>query len=264
MIRRFSFIFTCIFLAMVPIIQAQGFSTDVELIEDALLKNTFQGVVGTCEYREEGFWQGCRVNVWDDAIFGSFSRVGVKEIYLGTGRDCGGCFFGNLLREEDGEWMLVKDHVGYFGNACLKFTTLEQRDLLTCYVNGRAEMDPSVEIWALDFSKAEPKITLLYFEHPWIKGGLCGQIARGAETVIYYEPINWMPIDFDADGDKDLYFVLDTVEITQKHCTNETIEDETLIKTLPRIRKDLIWLLDGETFTPIPETEMFLETLQPQ
>ncbi len=266
MIKQFShilvfaiFIWSCSALA-----QDEHFSTDVEELSNEL-KQAFQQIYDPCIYDEVGKWiDGCLRQVNNYVIFGSFSQAGAREAYVRTSYDCGGCIFSNLFAQEDNQWVMSKRHVEYFGSACLKFTTLEQRDLLTCYVNGRAEMDLSVEIWALDFSKAEPKTTLLYFEHPWDESSLCGKIARGAKSVIYYEPVNWMPTDFDADGDKDLYFVLDTVEITQKHCVNETVEDDTLLKALPRARKDLIWLLDGETFTPTPETQAFLETLQPQ
>jgi hypothetical protein len=236
--------------------------TDVKPIENVVLKNTFQGIVGTCEYVEEGFWQGCNENIGDDAIFGSFSQPGVSEVYLSTTRACGGCFFGNLFRQENDEWSLVSDDIGYYGSACLKFTTSYERDLLVCYANGKEEDDTSVEIWVLDFSNKDLRRTLLLFFNPWAyDGNFCTAILQGGKSIVtYHKPINWIQTDFDSDGDADLYFTLNTFQITRDNCVNRTVDYSTLLA----IKNDLVWLFDGETFTPTSETQAFLHNLPKQ
>ena len=226
---------------------AQNFLSDVEKM-DNLLRSTLQGALGSCEYIEEEFWSRCDERVNEEIIFGSFSQQNSQEAYVNISRDCGKCSIGLVFRQEDGNWrrLDVKDEA-YFGDVCLKFVRQKSNDLLVCVedeTHWTSFGSYFLSIYILDFSANEPKIALLSF------------INAGKQ---YYMFNNWSRSDFDNDGNNDLYIEIDEFDDTQ------IVIDENTKVSFPGIEPvnhSLIWLFDGETFTPTPETKTFLDTLE--
>jgi hypothetical protein len=71
--------------------------------------------------------------------------------------------------------------------------------------------------------------------------------------------------DYNNDTKLDISLNLRETEINSSQCATAT-DDGGIMKLegRPPIRHELHWLFDGETFTPTPETQTFLNNLPKQ
>jgi hypothetical protein len=78
----------------------------------------------------------------------------------------------------------------------------------------------------------------------------------------YYEFLEFSQADIDNNSYADLGLKISETKFDTKHCYNR--ETGILQQSNNSVSHQLTWLFDGETFTPTPETLVFLEMLPKQ
>jgi hypothetical protein len=209
-------------------------------------------------------------------LFGSFTGKNRTDAIMLSGAPGDGPSFseGELFTFIDNTWLLVgpfeNDRYTFLlGNECRKITTSKGHELLLCecsfgktydkFIDG--EYFPSYALWIMDFSKI-PVDTILFSNFDMPGDSLFCADLRPNETFKFLDDVQLTFEDFNNDTNSDISIALRETEINSSNCADKTgvmkLEGE-----LP-VKHQLTWLFDGETFTPTPETKMFLETLQTQ
>jgi hypothetical protein len=215
----------------------------------------------------------------NDILYGSFTSPKVKEAVMLSGIPCEGpCYTSELFRFVDGSWEQVGvngDEPLYFrtGNNCRKVFVTNKREMLLCESRFAAysydnsidiEYYPDYEFWLLDFSR-EPIQTVLFSTYKRSYASPFCEDLSPNEIFNLLDDFEMTVADLDEDGLLDIIVSLRETEISSVQCGVWNGERGIMqLGGKPAIRHELHWLFDGATFTPTPETQAFLETLQNQ
>jgi hypothetical protein len=222
------------------------------------------------------------------AIYGSFSQQNTKEILLLLTTDSHGSYWNALLlRDVNGKWIVVSEILKFdfdeFGLTpeyeCFTVATNQNYDRLLCRLDNLLLPSPEgwmvtfpelgeptglLHLWFADLSNSvvSKKQFLLTLANPFLD--LQTRTKLGNVLPSVYAPTNWYQVDMDGNGYSDVVLELSTAQSERVwHDSRENITFYLLEEPYAEFHK-LIWLFDGETFTPTPETQTFLNNLPKQ
>lgn len=179
--------------------------------------------------------------------YGSFTQPGVREVVL----DFFGCadrassYGGSvLLRRDSQEWSVVRYDLGLRTHRCLNFSSRDSRNFLVCENRYSNHGGDSQWLSAIEFAKAKTnEIRLLSVD---------SNVGSGRPPYRETLFLNWNQQDMNKDGLLDLVVkVRDARAKTEP--PNFDCEPYEACLLNPKIYQ-LVFLFNGKSFNPIPET----------
>lgn len=207
-------------------------------------------------------------------IYGSFSKSHSEEalsVLYDPVNDSGGVWLG-LFRRDNDAWKLISPVAFHHSGEtfwdelaiCLAFTTKQDRDVMLCMTDLSNDADYGsgfyIDLYEIDLNEIRQKT---FFR--WrMRSPFCHE-NRNADTKIFKfsTAFDWVKQDINADGYEDLVVSYLEYEADVSQCSEENFYGAK-INNEPPIQRQLVWLIDSESFTPTPETKAFLETLETQ
>jgi hypothetical protein len=212
----------------------------------------------------------------NDVLYGSFTGANRTEaiVLSGIPMDCPCTSIGELFGFIDNKWkQLGPFEDGYdfeIGNECRKISASAGNDLLLCNNDFSGSYDkfivdpeffPSYTLQLIDLSKV-PVVTTLFSTHDIGGNSLFCRDLQPDEAFKILDDIQMTFEDFNNDAKLDISLNLRETEINSSQCATSTNEGGVMkLEGEPPGRHELHWLFDGETFTPTPETQTFLNNL---
>jgi hypothetical protein len=215
----------------------------------------------------------------NDVLYGSFTSSNATEAIMLSDIPCEGpCQTSELFRFVDGSWKQIRvdsDESLYFqtGKYCRKILASDKREMLLresrfvaySYDTGLdIEYPPDYEFWLLDFSKVPIQTVLFSTYEREYQSPFCDDISPN-ESFNLLDDFEMTIADLNEDSLLDITVTMRETEISSLQCGIWDGERGSMkLGGSPPIKHELYWLFDGETFTPMPETKVFLETLKSQ
>lgn len=202
-----------------------------------------------------GYGSGSSGGILTSVVYGSFTKAGIREALVDIS-DCephaanyGGSV---LLRHFNRGWSVVRYERGLRSNICLKFPTQNGRNSLVCE---GSHMGQGYEYnWLNAFEISSTKTT---------KTELLGVVSNtGSGNPPFYEMqiSDWTSQDANKDGRDDLVVkVSEAREVKRATRLNGSPREPRLPK--PSFHR-LIFLFNGQSFRPTPETASLLSDFQ--
>jgi hypothetical protein len=228
---------------------------------------------------------GCKKNTpacgfpGNDVLYGSFTGANRTEaiVLSGIPMDCPCISIGELFSFIDGEWKQAGPFGGdnytfILGDECYKMVASRSHEVLICIESFTESYDkfidpeffPTYALRIIDLSKL-PVVTTLFSTHNMANNSLFCQNLKPDNRFKLLDNIQITFDDVNKDENLDISLDIRETEISSVQCG--IWDGERGIMKLggkPATRYELHWLFDGETFTPTPETQEFLNTLQTQ
>jgi hypothetical protein len=199
--------------------------------------------------------------VGNEVIFGSFSASTVTEaVVFGIICDnfCGVAT--KLFQFRDGNWKVLYGHLS--GDACASFRQDNQTDILVCQnesiwdfnLESEEPVDPRIYFYSLTAFEAGnqdwQKTTFVNLEIPMQPKCQSEDNAYTMNEWVY--GFQFRKADVNDDGYRDVTL---NVELLKDFCFFES-STEPIYKQ--QEKHQLVWLFDGDTFTPVETTREFL------
>lgn len=254
----------------------EGFNSLEQLSnEDALMfAKAICDIEQDCRYGEDGesftiFVEFAQSSFQPHSvIYGHFSQADILEAYVHMlpleaeppGR-------GVLFRFEEDTWRYIETGDAPW-QACGTILGYPGKDYLLCYWDAGTritdpfvydELDGSRFVMNIfDFGKAKVDHSELFSfsNNIYI---FCDERATRS-PVRYYALSSFSQNDVDTNGYPDVVLELEETQFDRNHCYER--ETGVLNETNDSVLHELTWLFDGEVFTPTPETQAFLDSLQ--
>jgi hypothetical protein len=209
-------------------------------------------------------------------LFGSFTSANKTEAIVLSGAPGDGPYImqGELFGLTNNSWQQLGPFEGdsysfLIGDKCQKIISSKGNELLLCEDDFGDSYDDFIDIEffpnyilrLIDFSKT-PVVTRLFSTYEMLGDSLFCQDLKPNETFRFLDDIQITFSDLNNDSRLDIILTLRETEISSLNCatTNTVMKLEG---NLP-VKHELHWLFDGETFTPSPETLVFLDNLPKQ
>ena len=193
---------------------------------------------------------------FDSAIYGAFSRAGVREALLVLYKQAtdSGATAAILLRKDGAKWRAVHFLKGGVRQTALTFKTSDGRDLVVSYGEGFETTTFDLRVTRVEEDTITPSL-LLDYKNPFPS---CGNPpAAGAE---FARVVDWAKEDADADGLLDLVLEVATVPVDDFPCDARAAFTQATHQ--PQRTERVPFLFDGQTFSPSPEAERLMRFSQ--
>jgi hypothetical protein len=204
-------------------------------------------------------------------IYGKFSQGEMSEAFIHVFESNEGEPYGNgfLFRYQNDHWSYITLGERPWGN-CGKLGGYLGKEFIICYWDvattirdpydhDSADGSGFVMSWFSIKGNVVERKEFIGFSNSF--SVFCDDRAKYLPAP-YYEFLGLLQTDTDANGYMDLELKISTTQFDTKHCYNR--ETGILQQSNNPVFHQLIWLFDGETFTPTPETQTFLNNLPKQ
>ncbi len=210
-------------------------------------------------------------------LYGSFTGTNKTEAIMLSGVPGDGPYIpqGELFSFAENSWRQLgpfenKNYSFFMGNKCRKIVSSSGHNLLLCTNDFAGSYDkfvdpeffPMYTLRLLDFSKI-PLNTILFSTRDMANNSLLCMDLQPNEAFKLLDDVQMTFNDFNNDEISDITLNLRETEVSSSQCAifeNEGGGMKLGGKT--PVLHELIWLFDGETFTPTLETQLFLDNMR--